>query len=119
MKLEAILMANAATIDASSLLTVEGSGWRFVERATFPETVGGCVCGLILVEDEDFRVRQQRGGQAEPLSHAEREPSDPAVPSAACGWVMRDSLAMRARPKSRIFAVPRAVIMMFAGLMSR
>jgi hypothetical protein len=54
MKLEAILMANAATIDASSLLSVEGSCWRFVERWNFPETVGGSVCGVILIEDEDF-----------------------------------------------------------------
>jgi len=54
MKLEAILMANAATIDANSLLNVKGSCWRFVERAEFPETIGGSVCGTILIEDEDF-----------------------------------------------------------------
>ena len=54
MKLEAILMANATMIDANSLLNVEGSCWRFVERASFPETVGGTVCGVILIEDDDF-----------------------------------------------------------------
>ena len=54
MKLEAILMANTAMIDANSLLSLEGSSWRFVERANFPETVGGTVCGVILIEDDDF-----------------------------------------------------------------
>jgi hypothetical protein len=53
-KLEAILMANATLIDENSLLTVEGACWRFVERADFPETVSGSVCGVILIEDEDF-----------------------------------------------------------------
>ena len=32
-----------------------------------------------LVEDEDLRVAQQRGGQAESLAHAEGELPDPAV----------------------------------------
>ena len=54
MKLEAILMANATMIDADSLLNVEGSCWRFIERANFPETVGGTVCGVILIEADDF-----------------------------------------------------------------
>ena len=54
MKLEALLIANAAMIDANSLLNVDGACWRFLERAGFPETVGGTVCGVILIEDEDF-----------------------------------------------------------------
>ena len=32
-----------------------------------------------LVEDENRRVADERGGQGEALAHAEREPADPAV----------------------------------------
>jgi hypothetical protein len=55
-KVEAILLANAAMIDANSLLNVEGACWRFVDRPNFPETISGNVCGVVLVEDEDFGI---------------------------------------------------------------
>lgn len=54
MKLEAILIANAATVEANALLNVEGACWQFLERSDFPDTVGGSICGVILIADEDF-----------------------------------------------------------------
>src|SRR5438445_9931664 len=54
MKIEAILLANAAMIDGNSLLNVEEACWKYVERDFFPTTVGGNVCGNVLIEDEDF-----------------------------------------------------------------
>ena len=54
MKIEAILLANAATVDEGSLLNVEGACWRFVEHDEFPTTVTGSVCGVVLIEDDDF-----------------------------------------------------------------
>ena len=54
MRVEAILLANAAVVDANGLLSVEGGGWRFVERDDFPTTLAGSVCGVVAVEDEDF-----------------------------------------------------------------
>lgn len=53
-KIEAILWANAAVVDANALLNVEGASWRYVERDFFPATLSGNVCGVVLVEDEDF-----------------------------------------------------------------
>jgi hypothetical protein len=54
MKVEAILLANAAMVDPNSLLNVEGACWRYVERDAFPTTLGGNVCGVVLIEDADF-----------------------------------------------------------------
>lgn len=54
MKIEAILWANAAMVDANALLNVEGGSWRYVERDFFPTTLAGNVCGVVLVDDEDF-----------------------------------------------------------------
>ena len=54
MKIEAILWANAGMVDANSLLHLEGGGWRFVELESFPHSLAGSVCGVMLVEDGDF-----------------------------------------------------------------
>lgn len=54
MQIEAILLANAAMVDENALLRVEGAAWRYVERDFFPTTLAGNICGVILVEDNDF-----------------------------------------------------------------
>ncbi len=54
MRVEAILLANAAMIDENHLLRVEGGAWRFCEYDLFPATVAGNLCGVVEVEHEDF-----------------------------------------------------------------
>jgi hypothetical protein len=52
--LEALILANGATIE-NGLLNAHGIGWRFFEPATaYPATLAGSVCGTMIVEDSDY-----------------------------------------------------------------
>ena len=65
------------------------------------EPVGG------LVENEDLRVAEQRGGQAEPLAHAERVAADPAVRPRRSSPTVASTSATRPRPMPAAGAVTR------------
>jgi hypothetical protein len=53
-KIEAILLANAAAVNEHGLLVVDGGGWRYIEVEEFPGGVGGSVCGVVELEPDDF-----------------------------------------------------------------
>lgn len=54
MILEALILANEAALE-DGMLNAHGIGWRFFEPPdAYPATLGGSICGTMIVEDADY-----------------------------------------------------------------
>ena len=54
MILEALILANEAALE-NGMLNAHGIGWRFFEPPhAYPATLGGSICGTVIVEDADY-----------------------------------------------------------------